>query len=196
MTVDGFLALDRENLDQKYEYRNGQMVAMAGGSTNHTVIIGNFFAAIHPHLRKKPCVAQVEGTLKIEDQCYLPDIMVTCNEQDRTENKTYIEYPKLVIEVLSPTTEKSDRIDKVWTYMQYPSIQEYLLVNWDVMLVQKMTRKSTEVPDDFQWVYRWYSQDESVELESVGLVIPIEDIYEKAVLPPFEHFRRFKRRRA
>src|SRR5947207_1194486 len=116
MTVEDFLALDRERLDQKYEFRNGQMVAMSGGSTNHTIMIGNVYATIHPHLRKSPCAALVEGTLKVEDECYLPDVMVTCNEQDLDENKTYIEHPKLVIEVLSPSNEKDDRVDKVWIY--------------------------------------------------------------------------------
>src|SRR5579872_6613572 len=118
MTVEDFLALDRERLDQKYEFRNGQMVAMAGGTTNHTLLVGNMYGLLYTHLRRNPCSALVEGTLKVEDECYLPDVMVTCNEQDLTENKTYIEHPKLVIEVLSPTTEKDDRVDKVWVYTQ------------------------------------------------------------------------------
>src|SRR2546430_11667341 len=141
MTVEDFLALDREKLDQKYEFRNGEMVAMSGDSTNHTMLISNMHALLHSQVRKKRCFALVEGTLKIEDECYLPDIMVTCNEQNLTENKTYIEHPKLVIEVLSPSTEVDDRRDKLWIYTQCPSIQEYILVNWDHMLIQRMTRK-------------------------------------------------------
>ena len=195
MTVEDFLALDRERLDQKYEFRNGQMVAMAGGSNNHTLMIGNVYASIHPHLRKGPCAAFVEGTLKIEDECYMPDVMVTCNEQDLTGNKTYIEHPKLVIEVLSPTTEKDDRMDKVWIYAQCLSIQEYILVNWDIMIVQKMTRKGTGESDWFQWVDRWYHQGESVELETLGLTTPVDDIYEKVILPPLDPFRGFGRRK-
>ena len=195
MTVEDFLALDREKLDQKYEFRNGHMVAMAGGSTNHTLLITNLSMLIQSHLRKSPCSALVEGTLKIEDECYIPDLMVTCNQQDLTENKTYIEYPKLVIEVLSPSTEKDDRMDKVWVYTQCFSIQEYLLVNWDIMIVQRMTRKGTEGLDRFQWIDRWYHQGESVELETIGLAIPVDDIYEKVVLPPLDPFRRLKKRK-
>ena len=63
MTVEDFLALDREKLDQKYEFRNGHMVAMAGGSTNHTLLIGNRQGLLHAHLRKNPCSSLVEGTL-------------------------------------------------------------------------------------------------------------------------------------
>ncbi len=195
MTVEGFLALDRERLDQKYEFRNGHMVAMAGGTTNHTLLVGNMYGLLYTHLRKHPCSALVEGTLKIEDECYLPDVMVTCNEQDLTENKTYIEHPELVIEVLSPTTEKDDRMDKVWVYTQCLSIQEYILVNWDIMIVQKMTRKGTGELDWFQWVERWYHEGESVELETLGLTIPVNDIYEKITLPPLDPSRRLMKRK-
>src|SRR5882762_7648935 len=195
MSVEDFLALDRERLDQKYEFRNGRMVAMAGGSNNHTLMIGNIHAAIHTHLRKSPCAVFSEGTLKIEDESYMPDVMVTCNEQDLIESKTYIEYPKLVIEVLSPSNEKDDRVDKVWIYTQCRSIQEYVLVNWDIMLIQKMTRKGTEGLASFQWIDTWYHQGENIELETIGLSIPVDDIYEKVTLPPLDPLRGFKRRK-
>ncbi len=195
MTVEDFLALDRERLDQKYEFRNGHMVAMAGGSTNHTVLMTNVASLLHVHLRKSPCTVLTEGTLKVEDECYLPDVMVTCNEQDLNENKTYIEHPKLVIEVLSPSTEKDDRMDKVWIYTQCPSIQEYILVNWDIMIVQKMTRKGTEGLDRFQWIDRWCHQGESVELDTIDLTIPVDDIYEKVTLPPLDPFRGLGKRK-
>lgn len=184
MSINDFLAIDRENLDQKYEFRNGRMVAMAGGTTNHGILISNMHAAIHPHLRKSPCIVLVEGTVKIENEAYLPDIMVTCHEQDITENKTYIEHPKLVIEVLSPTTERDDRRDKFLTYTRCLSIQEYILVNWDCMLIQKMTRKGIQGRDRIQWLDQWYGKGESVELETIGLAIPVDDVYEKAILIP------------
>src|SRR5436853_6689084 len=82
MSVEDFLALDRENLDQKYELRNGQMVAMAGGSKHHGMLIGNMYALLHQYLKGKPCFPFVEMTLKLEDECFIPDLMVTCDEQD------------------------------------------------------------------------------------------------------------------
>src|SRR2546429_9667064 len=82
MSVEDFLALDRESLDQKYEYIDGHMYALAGGSSNHGLIISNTNTIISQHLKKSPCVTLVEMTLKIEDACFLPDVMVTCNEQD------------------------------------------------------------------------------------------------------------------
>ena len=139
-------------------------------------------------------LALVEGTLKVEDECYLPDIMVTCNEQDLTENKTYIEHPKLVIEVLSPSTEVDNRRNKLWIYAQCSSIQEYVLVNWDCMLIQKMNRKGTQGLDQIQWLDHWYGKGESVELESIDLSIPVDEVYAEIVLPPFDAFRGFRKR--
>lgn len=195
MSVEDFLTLDREKLDQKYELRNGRMIAMAGGTINHGTLISNTHAFIQVHLRKSPCRVFSEGTLKVEDECYLPDIMVTCNEQDLTGNKTYVEHPKLVIEVLSPSTEKNDRVDKVWVYTQCLSIQEYILINWDIMMIQKMTRKGTEGLDQFQWIDKWYYQGERLELETIDLALSVDDIYEKVDLPPLDPFRGFKRRK-
>jgi len=194
MSVEDFLALDRENLDQKYEFVDGKMIAMAGGTVNHGIIIGNLAALIRPHLRGKPCRLLSEGTLKIESASYLPDIMVTCNEKDITENKTYVEHPKLVIEVLSPTTERIDKRDKVLAYARCLSIQEYVLVSWDFMLVQKMTRKDIEGVDKIRWLDEWYNPGDSVELETIDLSIPVDSFYEDVILSPFEPFREFKKR--
>lgn len=196
MSVEDFLALDRANLDQKYEFRNGQMVAMSGGSTNHTMLIMNMSTFIHSHVRKRKCFALVEGTLKIADECYLPDIMVSCNEQDLTENKMFIEHPKLVIEVLSPTTEVDDRRDKLWAYTQCPSIQEYVLVNWDYMLIQKMTRRGVQGLDHLQWLDQWYGKGENVELDSIDLSPPVDEVYAEIILPPFDPFRGFRKHNA
>jgi Uma2 family endonuclease len=195
MTVEEFLALDRESLDQKYEFRNGQMVAMSEGTVNHSTLIGNTFLLIRPHFRNKPCRVLTESTLKIEDESYLPDIMVTCGEKDVKENKTYVEHPKLVIEVLSPSTENNDRRDKLWAYTRCFSIQEYILVNWDCMIVHKMTRKGTQDSDRFQWIDQWYSQGEDVELESINLSIPVDEVYAEIELPPFDPFRGFRKRK-
>jgi hypothetical protein len=63
-------------------------------------------------------------------------------------------------------------------------VQEYVLVEWDMMTVQRMTRKGTGELDWFQWIDRRYYQGESVELETIGLSIPVDDIYEKVTLPP------------
>jgi Uma2 family endonuclease len=96
-----------------------------------------------------------------------------------------------VVEILSPTTEKYDRMDKLWIYTQCPSIQEYVLVNWDIMIVQKMTRKGMEGLDAYVWMDSFHHQGETVELNTIGLSILVDDIYEKVELPPLDPFRGF-----
>jgi Uma2 family endonuclease len=182
LSVEDFLALDRENLDQKYEYIDGHMYALAGGSGNHGLIISNTSRAIGNHLKNSPCATLIEMTFKVNGICYLPDVMVTCNEKDIEENKTYMEFPKLVIEVLSPSTEKRDRGEKFLRYINWPSVQEYVLISQDVMLVEVFTREGLE------WRYRAYKHGEKVELKSIGFIFPIEEIYERVVLPPRESF--------
>ncbi|SRR5258708_10553165 len=182
LSVEDFLALDRESLDQKYEYIDGHMYALAGGSGNHGLIISNTSRAIGNHLKNSPCATLIEMTFKVNGICYLPDVMVTCNEKDIEENKTYMEFPKLVIEVLSPSTEKRDRGEKFLRYINWPSVQEYVLISQDVMLVEVFTREGLE------WRYRAYKHGEKVELKSIGFIFPIEEIYERVVLPPRESF--------
>ena len=189
LSIEEFLALDRENLDQKYEYRNGCMVAMAGGSKHHGMLISNLHLILGNHLKGKPCFVFTEMTLKLEDTCPLPDVMVTCDKNDLAEDKnpTYIEHPKLVIEVLSPSTEKDDRGEKFLKYTYCSSIQEYVLINYEYMLVQVERRQG------MQWLTTWFKQGENVELESIGLTVPVEEIYDRIGLPPFEPFRKYRK---
>ncbi len=184
LSIEDFLAMDRESLDQKYEYIGGHMYALAGGSGNHGLIISNAHLLIGSHLAKSPCATLTEMTLKINDACFLPDLMVTCSEKDIEENKTYMEFPKLVIEVLSPSTAKRDRGEKLLYYTNSSSIQEYVLISQDVMFLEIFSRRETE------WIYRAYRHDENVELKSIGLTFPIEKLYERVVLLPEKSFLR------
>jgi Uma2 family endonuclease len=163
------------------------MYALAGGSDSHALIISDTNTLISQHLKKSPCVTLVETTLKIENDCFLPDVMVTCNERDIQESKTYMEFPKLVIEVLSPSTERRDKEEKFLFYMDCPSIQEYALISQDVMLIQTYTRKGPE------WIYHSYIQGENVEFKSIGLIISIEEIYDKVPLLPRQLLRKYRK---
>ncbi|HEY4034364.1 MAG TPA: Uma2 family endonuclease [Ktedonobacteraceae bacterium] len=177
LSIEDFLALDRESLDQKYEYMDGHMYALAGGSTNHSIISVNAIALISSHLGDGPCTTfNSDMTLKLQNACYLPDVMVSCDKKDLEESKTYIEFPRLVIEVLSPSTMRRDRYEKLLHYTKCPSIQEYALISQDIMLVEIYTRK------DQEWIYHRYECDENVELKSIGLIFPIEKLYRRAIL--------------
>src|SRR5205807_1050685 len=107
--------------DIRHEYVAGQIFAMAGTTDAHNLICGNLYAAMHGHLRGGPCklfMADVKARLFVEGEhfFYYPDLMVTCDRRD-TE-PLYKSFPKLIIEVLSDSTERLDRSEKFWNYVQ------------------------------------------------------------------------------
>jgi Uma2 family endonuclease len=101
-----------------------------------------------------------------------PDISVTCDDRDKTTTQ-YITYPCLIIEVLSPSTEAYDRGNKFKMYRQNPSLQEYVLVSTDAVEIELFRRS-----DGDNWQIINYQAGDMVELKSVNLTIPIEQIYE------------------
>ena len=174
LSLEDFLALDRESLDRKYEYMNGHMYALAGGSSNHVIISVNATQIISNHLdeQSSPCITyNSDMTFKINNACFLPDLMVSCNEKDIEGNKSYIECPRLVVEILSSSTMKRDRYDKLFYSTNTPSIQEYALISQDKIVVEIYRRT------DLKWEYCAYSECDTVEFKSIGLIFPIEKLY-------------------
>ena len=115
----------------KHEYIDGEIYAMAGTTDTHNIIAGNLFSLIRNHLRGTDCrtfFADIKAKIESKNCFYYPDLLVTCNPNDR-ETSTYKCFPKLIIEVLSDSTEAFDRGDKFNDYQTLPSLEEYILVN-------------------------------------------------------------------
>lgn len=125
--------LDAENLtDIKHEYLGGEVVAMGGASARHGLIVTGLSLAIGPHARRKACqlfMADMKLRVDHADQTYFyyPDLLLACDPQDR--DPYYRSRPCLLVEVLSPTTERIDRREKLFVYQTIPSLREYLLVD-------------------------------------------------------------------
>ena len=114
--------------------------------------------------------ADVKAKLDQSDAYYYPDVMVSC---EKSPNPYYREQPSLIVEVLSPTTAKFDTGDKRRDYQSLPSLQEYVLVSTDCMDVRVWRREESD------WKVTIYTDGMMIPLTSVGLDIPIEDIYEE-----------------
>ena len=179
MSLEDFLALDRESLDQKYEYCHGRMYALAGGSNRHSIIAGNAMFLVRQLLDEKGCsncaVFNSDMTVRLRDSCRLPDVSVRCDPRDIEDFKHYIEYPFLIIEVLSPGTENEDRERKRFEYLEWPSIQEYVMISQDIQRVEVFTRKGT------MWLYHFYKKGDTVELKSINASISIDSLYRLAI---------------
>jgi Uma2 family endonuclease len=169
--------LQMEEISQiKHEYIDGQAYAMAGASDSHLTIAGNLFVLLRLHLRGSGCrvyMSDMKAQIQSINRFFYPDVMVTCDERDRATS-TYKQYPCLILEVLSDSTEAFDRGDKFADYQQIETLQEYVLVNTKRQRVECFRRSSEGL-----WILRSYTSESSlVRLESVNFEGTMADVYE------------------
>jgi Uma2 family endonuclease len=158
---------------QRHEYLNGEVYAMSGGTQNHSRIALKVAALLDAHLADGGRVFNSDCRVNIvetSDYTY-PDVSVSCDRRDKTTAQ-YITYPCLIVEVLSDTTEAYDRGNKFFRYRQNPQLQDYLLVNSQEVAID-LYRKSQEG----RWEIENYRAGDLVELPSVDLIFPIEQVY-------------------
>lgn len=178
MSVAEYLELEKNDPNRRYEYWDGEVIAMAGGTIDHGRIALNLAKWLDDRLQH-PChvhTSDIKIRLNAARYTY-PDVHVSCEESDWQGKQEAIYTPKLVIEILSPSTEAYDRGRKFLYYQELASIQEYALVNWQRQLVEVYRRENG------RWIYQRYEPDEDVELVSVGLAIPIRAIYARTTVP-------------
>ena len=118
--------------DIKHEYLDGEVVAMGGASARHGLVVTSLGLALGQHARRKGCqlfIADMKLRVDHADQTYFyyPDLLLACAPDDR--EPYYRRRPCLVVEVLSPSTERIDRREKLFAYQTIPSLREYLLVD-------------------------------------------------------------------
>ncbi|NES68333.1 MAG: Uma2 family endonuclease [Okeania sp. SIO2D1] len=167
----------------KYEYMNGQVFAMTGGTIPHNDISLNLAAALKSHLRGKGCkVSIADAKLGVSEKgpFYYPDVMVTCDQRDRRATKV-IYHPCLVVEVLSPGTEAFNRGKKFKNYRDISTLKEYVLVDAGEMIVECFRPNENGV-----WELYNYGEGDEVTLTSVDFSFPIEMLYEDVVLEEVE----------
>ena len=173
MSVEDYLVLNRNSKDTRYEYLDGEIRMLAGGSPDHSIIIANLTAAIKGPLKGSQCrVYNSDVQLKLSEKRYVfPDITISCDERDRNQKET-IRYPRVVVEALSPTTEATDRGKKAAYYRACPTIQEYVMVDSEEIFVEVHRR------EEGRWTINTFELGDTITLESLGVRFPIEDAYE------------------
>lgn len=177
MDLDAFFALV-EASDEKYEYVDGYVHLMSGGTLEHARIALNLALLIDNALRGAPClVYNSDVWARVAERKYLlPDLVVTCDPTDRGR-KTYVEAPRLIVEVLSDSTEKRDRGRKFERYRACPAVEEYVLVNHRVRLIEVYHREGRF------WTYRTYADGDECMLESIGVRFPVAAAYDRTDVP-------------
>jgi Uma2 family endonuclease len=162
----------------RHEYIAGEIFAMSGVSAAHNLIVGNVYRAFANHLHGGPCRTffldfKLRLKINMDEIFYYPDVMVACGREGL---ETYfLRNPKVVIEVLSPSTERTDRREKFMNYRRIPTLEEYILIGQDTPEVT-IYRRSTE------WMPTVLTALEALaEIQSIELSLPLAEVYEGAL---------------
>jgi Uma2 family endonuclease len=180
MSVDEYLAFER-NSEVRHEFLGGELYAMSGASKRHNSLALNLASALRAHLGAGPCQVFM-GDVKLrvnfaqDDVFYYPDLIVACDPADR--DPYFVSSPKVVVEVLSSSTERVDRREKFLSYTRLPSLQEYILVDQNTPLITVFHR-------DQEWAAHEAGPDGTLHIPSIGFRLPVDQIYAgTAELPP------------
>ena len=178
-TLDEYLELDK-NSEEKYEYFDGEIFDMAGGSPSHARAGGNVYSLFQQRLRGRDCEA-FNSDMRVKVPAALPyrypDVSVVCGEPifEELNGQEMLVNPVLIVEVLSPSTAAYDLKDKFTAYQSIDSFREYLIVSQDRPHIIQHIRQSKG---------RWLrieieGLDGEVALESVNVTLPLSEIYER-----------------
>ena len=181
-SVQEYLDIERTRAD-RHEYIAGAVYAMAGGSEQHNLIVGNVYASLHAQLRRRQCtVYPSDMRVRIPQipRYTYPDISVVCGtaEFEDSRRDTLLN-PTVIFEVLSPSTEKHDRGTKFKHYWSLPSIHEYILIAQETYRLERFARH----PDEPQiYLFNVYIDPKNqVSLSAIDCTLLLADIYEKVV---------------
>ncbi|MEZ4776282.1 MAG: Uma2 family endonuclease [Bacteroidia bacterium] len=177
-TLETYIEIEA-SLKERYEYYDGHILAMAGGTPEYGQLQVNTGTALNNALRAagKPCrtfSSDVKVAIQSARRRFYPDLSVVCGPVERDHKETQaITNPVLVVEILSEGTESLDRGEKFWAYRQLPSLREYVLVSQHKVLIEVFSRT-----EDDTWRIQTLSEsDQTVELPSLGIKLSVADIY-------------------
>lgn len=179
MSVEEYLALDRNSVGVRYEFIDGYTYMMAGGSLDHSTIGVNITSLLQSMLRGGPCrVYSSDARIRLSETRYVyPDASISCDARDRGRGDI-VQYPQVVVEVLSPSTEAYDRGRKSSYYRACPTIHEYVLVDTQRQAVEVHRRASENL-----WTIHEFGPGDQVQLATLNLNLPIDAVYENVVVP-------------
>jgi len=177
LSVEDYLASE-DGADIRHEYIDGELYAMSGASRQHVIITLNMVAHLRPLLRGTSCqlfANDLKVRLKIAEQdiFYYPDLILACDPDDR--ETYYCTRPCLLVEVLSDSTARIDRREKLLAYQTLPSLMEYLLVDQHQRRVEVYRRAQG-------WALDVLTEG-AVRLDCLDHEVPLDVIYEDVPAP-------------
>jgi Uma2 family endonuclease len=175
ITAAEFLAWEQTQAD-RHQFFEGEAFAMSGGTAEHNLVALSTALTLKLHLKGSPCKVFASDIHTQAANCYFyPDVVVTCAPQDTNNPKaTEITAPKLIVEVLSPSTAAFDRGLKFAAYRQIPSLEEYLLLDPEAKTAELFRKNSANI-------WELHLSDAAaplVKLNSVGWVGDMGGLFE------------------
>jgi Uma2 family endonuclease len=182
MTAEEYLALDRA-AEYRSEFLDGEIIAMSGGSMRHSGLKVNLVAEVHTALRGTSCRAfDSDLRLRVSPRMYAyPDLTIVCGTPLLAgDREDILLNPRVIFEVLSPSTEHYDRGVKFQHYREVESLQDYILVVQDQVRVEQYTRGDANT-----WTLHDYQRPDNVlRIASIGVSVPLAALYERIEFPP------------
>lgn len=164
-----------KNSEERYEYSNGNLIKMPGELLPNITIAQNCLVNLRFSLKNKNCMVYHHvAKLKVVPKKYrYPDVMVTCEKEP---DNRIVQFPSLVIEVLSDGTQKTDRNDKLTEYRQISTLNYYILIEAETVKVEIYSK------EDQKWHYESFENiDQSIHLPLLNTTLSLKDIYENIV---------------
>ena len=179
LSLEAYLAWEEDQVE-KHEFYRGEVFAMVGAKRVHGRVVGNIERELGLLLKGTACQTFHEGMkVQIADDTVLyPDVFVTRDKADLATDRIFTA-PTLVIEVVSPSTQAYDRSQKFALYRRIPALQEYILVDPDTRRVEGFRRGA-----DGLWVLHDMSDGDMLEAASLGLRVPLAEVFAGIEPPP------------
>jgi Uma2 family endonuclease len=175
MTEDEYLVFERASAE-RHEFADGEIFAMSGGTYKHTTVAANIIRDLGQELRGRRCTVQTSDMrihFSTTGRYVYADASVVCGRpQFKDETHDTLLNPKLIVEVLSPSTEAYDRGDKFAQYQTIPSVMHYVLAAQDKPRIEVFTRQ-----DDGSWNLRNYGPGDRVALSAIECAIEVDQVY-------------------
>lgn len=178
ITLEEYLKIE-ESTGERHDWENGQVFNMAGASFAHNTIVVNIVRELGVQLRGKGCQPfsnDLRVTIPQTQRRTYPDVLIACPpfEWDDELPHTLLN-PRVIIEVLSPSTQRFDRTNKLTWYGRVPSVTDYIMVASETMNVQHIRRLG-----EGDWRIQVYeSPDEILDLPEYSCRLALSEIYER-----------------
>lgn len=185
LTVQDYLEIERRS-ETKHEYVDGVVVAMVGASAEHNRIQSSVIAHLYPPLRQHGCEI-FGGDMRVGIESLnlytYPDLAIVCaTPRFSSGAPEALLNPVLLVEILSPSTERYDRVKKFARYRQIPSLREYVLIAQDIPMIEHYVRQG-----DGTWLWSAVERlEDTLALPTIGCALALAEVYEQVTFPPEE----------